>query len=146
MVISDVDSMTCAGAIAIPNPRVCLGRSVTFTCTTNGTGGLVWRTSAITRDITFSGSSGDTVGTIDTLDGFTANVTVVMDALLTSTLTVTASDEVRGAQVTCLDGIGLDADRQSAEMPLFVEGELQTSASIIYKHTFTIHWFHGVSL
>ena len=130
MVTSDVDSMTCAGAIAIPNPQVCPGRSVMFECTTNGTGGLVWRTSATTGSIAFS-TIDDDVGAMETLDEFTATLTADMDSLLTSTLTVTASDEVRGAQVTCLDSPLVNPDSQSADMPLFVAGELYTSASII---------------
>ena len=125
--MSDVDTVTCAGDVSITDPQVCPGRSITFTCTTNETGALVWRTSAGGTDgiLFFITDSVGSMGTVagGGLAGFTANLTSVMGTLLTSTLTTAASDEVRGLQVTCLNGITVSAGSQSTDIPLFVDGK-----------------------
>ena len=126
MVVSDVDTVTCAGDIGITDPQVCLGRSITFTCTTD-TGNLLWRTSASDLDGILLVNT-DTVGSMGSelgagLAGFTANLTAAMGLILTSTLATAASDDIRGLQVMCLDSSLPSADNQSTDIPLVVEGK-----------------------
>ena len=128
VVVSDVDTVTCAGDISITDPQVCPGRSITFTCTTNETGNLLWRTSASSADGIFFIDAIDDVGSMGSelgegLPGFTATLTAEMGLLLTSTLTTAASDDIRGLQVMCLDSTIPTAASESANIPPFVEGK-----------------------
>ena len=115
---SDVDTVTCAGDIPIPVPRVCPGGSITLTCTTNLTGNLLWRTSTSGSGAIFFTDFTDDVGSMGSviggeLPGFTATLTAEMGLLLTSNLTTTASDDIT---VTCLDSIIGGADRESTDI------------------------------
>ena len=135
VVVSNVDTVTCAGDISITDPRVCPGRSITFTCTTD-TGNLLWRTSASDLDGILLVNT-DTVGSMGSelgggLAGFTANLTAAMGLILTSALTTAASDDIRGLQVTCLDSSLPSADNQSTDIPLVVEGKPLLASSRVF--------------